>query len=214
MGRITLALAAAATLSAPASAAGQDLEVSFEAGLVTLVARDVPVADILDEWSFVGETTFVDAEEMPWETVSLELYDVPEDEALRILLREAAGYIAAPRPTISDQLSRFERVLVMARSENAARAGSYTPPPPAASQRAPRVISPVSGADTIDENEALEALRELLPSPAEARRRARGRPASPTPAATAPRPGMPVESEEEEAAPVFIRPVEPQADDR
>jgi hypothetical protein len=46
--------------------------------------------------------------------VTLELKDVPEDQALDLLLRSVAGYLAAPRTPVLPNASRFDRVVVMA----------------------------------------------------------------------------------------------------
>ena len=61
--------------------------------------------------------------------ITLELVDVPEKEALDILLRTAAGYIAAPRPANMAGASQFDRVIVLATSRPPAATASMAPPP-------------------------------------------------------------------------------------
>lgn len=96
--------------------ANNGLEISFHNGRVTLIADDIPVQTILQAWSEIGQTMFVDAEELRAESIRVELVDVDEIEVIRILLRQAAGYVAAPRSPVPIGQSRFNRVLVMGTS--------------------------------------------------------------------------------------------------
>ena len=117
---MTTALAAVPVIWVLAGAtvdAADGLELSFDNGTVTLVASEVPVSDILSEWARIGSTRFVDAEDLAdGSPLTLQLTDVPEAEALELLLRAAAGYLAAPRAVRVDGASRFDRVLIMATS--------------------------------------------------------------------------------------------------
>ena len=150
--------------------AADDLEVSFRDGRVTIIAIDVPVQTILQEWSRVGETEFVEADELTGRPVQLKLVNVPEAKALRILLRQAAGYVAAPRAKRPIEGSRFDRVLVMATTQGPV-SSSYQPslgssaPVPVPAQRGPISVprfSPDLYPDETD-NDELEELQELLP---------------------------------------------------
>ena len=69
-------------------------------GRVTIIADNVPLRQILQEWARVGQTKIVNADKLagPAHNVTLQLIDAPERDALDILLRSASGYIAAPRP--------------------------------------------------------------------------------------------------------------------
>jgi hypothetical protein len=154
------------------SVAADDLEVSFRDGRVTIIAINVTVRTILQEWSRIGETKFVAADELTGRPVQLQLVDVPEAKALRILLRQAAGYVAAPRAKLPIEGSRFDRVLVMATTQGPV-SSSYQPsldpsaPVPVPAQRGPISVprfSPDLHPDEIDNNE-LEELPELLPEP-------------------------------------------------
>ena len=121
----------------PPALAADDLELSFAEGRVTVVATNVPVTAILMEWARVGGTRFVDAEALAGRPVTLELRDVPEGEALRVLLRAATGYVAAPRSLNDSGVSSFDRVLIMAaarRPKGSARTYEPTLPPPSARQ--------------------------------------------------------------------------------
>ena len=110
----------AAALTAPAAGAS-GLELSMSNGHVTIRAQDALITDILAEWGRVGNTMIIDADELVEQTVTIELVDVPEAKALRTLLRTASGYVAAPRATMSDGVSRFDRILILATSKPAAR---------------------------------------------------------------------------------------------
>ncbi len=96
MSRSTLCLAFVATmLAGPAAAAELRLEIAN--GLVTIVATDTPLRQILAEWAKVGGTRFVNAERVAGPPVTIQLQQIPEQQALAILLRSVAGYLAAPR---------------------------------------------------------------------------------------------------------------------
>lgn len=80
----------------PASAVAE-VVVRFQDGFVTLQARDATLRQILEEWARVGKTRLVNVHVAPAEPLTLELTRVPEKEAIAVLLRSAAGYVAAPR---------------------------------------------------------------------------------------------------------------------
>ena len=77
--------ALAAVFAVPATAAAGELRLSIANGRVTIVAQDVTVKQILDEWSRVGQTKVVGAERLVGTLVTLELHDVPEGRALILL---------------------------------------------------------------------------------------------------------------------------------
>ena len=200
--------------------AADDLELSFRDGRVTVIATDVPVRTILQEWSRVGDTEFVDADKLTGQPVRLQLVNVPEATALRVLLRQAAGYVAAPRDERAPDASRFDRVLVMAASRGAA-SRSYTPslgsgvPAPVPAQRGPASVpsfSPDSSLDEFDSDE-LEELRELLPQPFNLIDRSAQPGDQQSGNATASRPGMVVTPSDDQPAVFFRGPVRPQDPD-
>jgi hypothetical protein len=120
-----------ALLCVPAtSARAGDLRLTIANGLVTIVAQDVSLRQILDEWGRVGQTKVVGAERLIGPLVTLELHDVPEGRALESLLRSASGYIAKPRSgTVGASL--YDRILIMPTSR-----------PPAMSASAPTFNNP------------------------------------------------------------------------
>src|SRR5437899_119338 len=95
-------------LCAPASA---EVQLTIRDGRVTLAARDATVRQILSEWARVGQTRVVNVERIPGGPVTLQLNNVPEDQALDVLLRSVSGYMAAPRPVMVGNLSRYDRIL-------------------------------------------------------------------------------------------------------
>jgi hypothetical protein len=100
-------------LLAVARAASADVQLSIRGGRVTLVATDATVRQILTEWARVGKTNVVNVDRIPGGPITLQLTDVPEPEALDLLLRSVTGYVAAPRPVAAPDLSRYDRILVL-----------------------------------------------------------------------------------------------------
>jgi hypothetical protein len=126
-----LVFAASAWL-AFATAAHADVQLSIRDGRVTLVAKDATLRQILTEWSRVGKTTVLNLERIPGGPLTLELRDVPEGEALDILLRNLSGYMAAPRTSPVADGSVYASIAVMPTvAQPLSRAASATSPTPA-----------------------------------------------------------------------------------
>lgn len=98
------------------SAQAPKLQLTLQDGRVTLIAHDVTIRDVLQAWSRIGETKIVNGEKMLATRVNLQLTNVSEAEALDILLRSAAGYIAAPRPADRPGPSRYDRITILVSS--------------------------------------------------------------------------------------------------
>src|SRR5258705_1325692 len=81
-----------------ASTAFADVTVTMHDGRVTIVAKEATVRQILTEWARVGQTKIVNVERIPGGPMTLELTNVPEQQALDLLLRSVSGYMTAPRP--------------------------------------------------------------------------------------------------------------------
>jgi hypothetical protein len=111
------------------SIASADVQLTMQNGRVFLVAKDATVRQILTEWARVGNTKIVNMERVPGGPVTLELTDVPEAQALDVLLRSLSGYITAPRPVEAANLSRFDRIIIMPTLASARPAASAPPPP-------------------------------------------------------------------------------------
>jgi len=126
-----LMLAAFAWL-VPGSQAFADVQISIHDGRVTLTAKDATVRQILTEWARVGRTRIVNIERIAGAPITMELTNVPEQEALDLLMRSLSGYLVAPRAPIVSDASQFDRIIVLpaaASPRPALSAGS--PPPPA-----------------------------------------------------------------------------------
>ncbi len=93
--------------------ASAEVQLTIQNGRVSLVAKDATVRQILTEWARVGDTKIVNIERVPGGPVTLELTNVPEAQALDVVLRSLSGYIAAPRPVEAANLSRFDRIILM-----------------------------------------------------------------------------------------------------
>lgn len=141
-------LTVAAGLAA-AAPAGADVRIMIHNGRVSLVAIDATLRQILAEWAKVGQTTIVNSERVPGGLLTLQLTDLPEAQALDILLRALSGYIAVQRVTPVAGLSRFDRIVVMPTVAAPISGGAST----TARSRFPQPIAPAS--------EALE--QEALP---------------------------------------------------
>ena len=79
----TRAAAGCLAVALVGAAAGQplaadDLQFSIDGGRVTLIANGAPLADVLAEWSRVGMTRFVGADDLEAEALTLHLVDVAE----------------------------------------------------------------------------------------------------------------------------------------
>jgi hypothetical protein len=107
-----LCLSALALLFAIPANAGE-LKLSINAGRVTVIATNVPVSQVLQEWARVGHTKIVNAERIMGPPVTVQLVNVPEKEALDIILRSASGYVAAPRPELVADASMYDRIMIM-----------------------------------------------------------------------------------------------------
>lgn len=125
----TLALLLTTTLAAvPASA--QQLTLTIQNGLVNLDAQNASIRQVLDTWSRVGGTKIVNGDRVTGGPVTLKLVNTPERQAIEILLRSAAGYMAVPRSasnTPGD--SMFSAIMVLPTS-SAPQGGSRAAAPP------------------------------------------------------------------------------------
>ena len=130
------------------STASADVRLTMENGRVSLVAKDATVRQILVEWARVGQTKIVNMERVPGGPVTLELTNVPEAQALEVLLRSLSGYITAPRPVDAANLSRFDRIIIMP-TLAAARPATSSPPP--VFQQAPQFQPPQPADDDTDD---------------------------------------------------------------
>ena len=154
-----LAVAAFVGVCAP-SAASADVQLTIQNGRVTLVAKDATVRQILTEWARVGQTKIVNVDRIPGGPVTLELRDVSEQQALRVLLRSLGGYVTAPRTTMIADASVFDRILVMPVTATAPSQNTAPPPPAPFAAFQPPQFQPAQDDDRDD------GLPPQMPQPA------------------------------------------------
>jgi hypothetical protein len=132
-------------LAALTPAASAEVLVSIQNGRVSIVAKDATVRQILTEWARVGRTKIVNVERIPGGPLTLELKDVPETEALEVLLRTLTGYMAAPRVASTPDMSQFGTIIVL----------PTTAPPPSrtAAAVAPAPFAPPAGFPPVDDDQ-------------------------------------------------------------
>lgn len=126
----------AAIVLLSAASASADVQLTMQNGRVTIVAKDASVRQILTEWARVGQTKIVNVERVPGGPMTLELRNMPEAQALEVLLRTLSGYITAPRAADAANLSQFDRIIIMPTIASARPAAAA--PPPAVFQQPPQ----------------------------------------------------------------------------
>lgn len=119
-----------ATAVVAGTAEAGELNLTIANGRVTLIAHDVTVRQILDEWAKVGQTKIVNGDKLLGAPLTIELRDVPEATALETVLRSAAGFVVAPRMAGNVGASAFDRILILPTS----RPPAVTAPAPTAQQ--------------------------------------------------------------------------------
>ena len=142
MNKMRVAAIGAAAWLLAGSVAFAEVQLSLQDGRVTLIAKDATVRQILTEWARVGQTNVVNLDRIPGGPLTLELTDVPEQQALDVLLRALSGYMAAPRPVVAANLSRFDRIVVMPTSAPPRAPVSAAAPPPTLAQPQPQFVQP------------------------------------------------------------------------
>ena len=135
------------------STASADVQLTIQNGHVSLVAKDATVRQILTEWARVGDTKIVNVERVPGGPVTLQLINVPESQALDVLLRTLSGYITAPRPVQAANLSRFDRIILMPTLAAARPATASAAAPPPVFQQGPQFTGPPAAADDDSEDD-------------------------------------------------------------
>ena len=124
-----IVLCMAASLAAPVSAG--DVKIELANGRITLLARDATLGEILSEWGRVGHVQMINLERVSSGPMTIDVREMPEPQALAMLLRTLSGYMAAPKIQAAGNTSIFDRVFIMAAPRPAAPATStsYTQPP-------------------------------------------------------------------------------------
>jgi hypothetical protein len=126
-----LALTLVTGWASPGWAAG--LTLTIRDGRVSLDAQDVSLRQILTEWARVGKTRIVNLERVSSAPMTLKFDNLPEDQALDIILRTLPGYWAAPRPVPVTDASAYDRIALMTTTVQVA-AVPYSAPRPQGQQ--------------------------------------------------------------------------------
>src|SRR4051812_29261116 len=124
-----VAIGALVIIGSASRASAGDLKLTINNGLVTLVAQDVPIRQILAEWARLGQTTIVNADKLNGPPLTLQLVDRPEREVLDVVLKSASGYIAAQRPVLLANASQFDRVMILPISHGPVGVAAAPPQP-------------------------------------------------------------------------------------
>jgi hypothetical protein len=113
------AAAAVALVASPATAQTPGVSLVIRDGRVTLKAEQASLRQILAEWERQGQVKVVGADKLVGAPVTLTIVDLPEKQALEIVMRGVPGYMAVDRVAQAGTPagpSRFDRVVVMARA--------------------------------------------------------------------------------------------------
>ncbi len=116
----------------------QSVNLQFSNGRVSLRAQNAPIRAILAEWARLGGATIVNGDRVAGAPVTLELTDVPESQALDIVLRSVAGYMLGPRRAGKAGASAYDRIMILPTSV----APRNPPPAAAAAGAAARPVLP------------------------------------------------------------------------
>jgi hypothetical protein len=120
----SLCLASLIVLASATTAFAQ-LKLEIKDGRVSLDAKSVPARQILAEWAKIGGTRIVGGDKVTGAPLTLKFADLPERQALDIILRNVAGYMAAPRQaSAAAGASAYDRILILATSTPPANAAA------------------------------------------------------------------------------------------
>jgi hypothetical protein len=182
-------LLATAVVAGTAEAA--ELNLTIANGRVTLIAHDVTVRQILDEWAKVGQTKIVNGDKLLSAPLTIELRDVPEATALETVLRSAAGFVVAPRMAGNVGASAFDRILILPTS----RPPAVTAAPPTTQFNRPPPPQTMPVVENTDDDQAPTPPPPVAspagqPFPGPAPQPGPQQPGAQAPVTTLPRPGM------------------------
>lgn len=90
-----------------------EVRISMDNGKVTVKASNATVREILAEWAKAGHARIINGERVTSGPMTLELTNMPEGQALDIILRSVAGYMAAPRAAAEPNASLYDRIMIL-----------------------------------------------------------------------------------------------------
>lgn len=120
------------------------LELSFQDGTVTLIAANVSVREILDEWVRKGGSKIINGDRLPGTPVTLQFEQAPERLVMDSLLRSAAGYVLGPRLEGYAGASQFGVISILPTTTSVAGPTYGVPPAPPVRTNPDSEIPPVT----------------------------------------------------------------------
>ena len=126
---LVLLLVKAAGAQEPVPAPSHALVVSYDSGRMTIVADSVSLRTIIQEWARAGGVRLVDPQHVSLTPVSVDLRNLPEGAALKVLLRTVPGYLLQQRSVEAGGPSAFEKLVVMAPARSTSVAFTATTGP-------------------------------------------------------------------------------------
>jgi hypothetical protein len=143
--------------------AGQ-VDITLDRGHVSITALHSTAAEVLRAWARAGQFELVEAENIVDAPLTLSLSSISEEDALAVVLRSSAGYIARRRPqsSLTEHQSLFDRVVILpAAAPGGARQMSpvaepsppVSPSPPPADVVDPRRIIGADGRPVDDDQQ-------------------------------------------------------------
>jgi hypothetical protein len=152
-------------LCPPRADAGQ-LRMEFRDGTVSISAVEVPLSQVLSEWARLGQTRIVNLEKVSGAPLTVELANVPEKQALEVLLRNVPGYLVAARTVPTGGGSQFDRIVVMPGTIPPAQPAMRAAAPPPQPPPMPQAPIPPMGGIVEDQDQPVQDAAEQ-PVPAE-----------------------------------------------
>ena len=139
------ATALVALLSAQPASAGA-LSFSLKDGRVTILAYNVTLREILNEWARLGRVSIAGGDALGGGPITVELKDVPEAKALEVLLRSVSGYVALSRSQPVATGSIFQSIRILSTSRAPALPPAVMAQGPAPGQPPSTGFAPATGA--------------------------------------------------------------------
>jgi hypothetical protein len=161
MNRTAFIVASVVAASWAGTASAQQVTLTLRDGRATLTTQNASVRQILAEWERLGHVRIVGADRLAAsQPLTLSLVDVPERQALDIILRGVPGFMAVDRAQPVADASRYDRLVLLARTttpvpaQTAASAAGPAPSQPYA-QTMDQTPQPVNAdADPFDDANA------------------------------------------------------------
>ena len=122
------------------------LQLHINNGRVLLHADNVPLRAILAEWSRLGGAKIINGDAVAGAPLTLDLENVPERQALEIILRGVSGYLLAARQPGTVGASMYDRLMILPTSV------APRNPTPALAGTAPGIVRPVTPRQADDQN--------------------------------------------------------------